>query len=52
MKEQAKAALRDVEGFALIDGKRVSLRWTHIGETLTKPSVRRAHDKVEVKVLP
>jgi hypothetical protein len=52
MKEQAKAALREVEGFALIDGKRVSLRWTHVNETLTKPSVRRAHDKVEVKVLP
>jgi hypothetical protein len=52
MKEQAKSVLRGVEGFALVGDKRVSLRWTHVNETLTKPSVRRAHDKVEIKVLP
>lgn len=52
MKDQAKSVLRDVEGFALIGDKRVSLRWSHINESVTKPSVRRAYDKIELKVLP
>lgn len=52
MQDQGKSVLRGTEGFALIDGKRVSLRWTHVNESLIKPSVRRAHDKIEVKVLP
>lgn len=52
MQEQAKSELRGVEGFALVDDKRISLRWTHVNESLIKPSVRRAHDKIEVKELP
>jgi len=52
MQEQAKAALREVEGFALLDGQRFSLRWTHVNESLTKPSVRRAHDKISLTRLP
>jgi hypothetical protein len=52
MQEQAKAVLRGHEGFALVDGKRMSLRWMHVNETLTAPSVRRAHDKIEFKELP
>jgi hypothetical protein len=52
MRDQAKSVLQGIEGFALLDGTRVSVRWTHVNETLTKPSVRRAHDKIEVKDLP
>lgn len=52
MQEQAKSALRGTEGFAVVDGQRISLRWTHVNEVLTSPSVRRAHDKIELKRLP
>lgn len=52
MQEQAKAALQGVEGFALLDGQRISLRWTHVNESITKPSVRRAHDKISLTRLP
>jgi hypothetical protein len=52
MQDQAKSVLRGTEGFAVLDGQRLSLRWTHVNEVLTAPSVRRAHDKIELKRLP
>jgi hypothetical protein len=52
MKKQAKSVLADTSGFALIDNKRFQLRWTHINESLTKPSVRRAYERLELKELP
>lgn len=49
MKDQAKAELRDVSGFALLDGERWSLRWTHVNETVIPETVRRGYDRLDVK---
>lgn len=49
LKDQAKAALRDVEGFANVEGERFALRWMHVNETIVPETKRRAHDKIDLK---
>lgn len=49
MKDQAKAELRNVSGFALLDGERWALRWTTINETVVPETVRRGYDRLDVR---
>jgi hypothetical protein len=49
MKDQAKAELRDVSGFAMLDGERWSLRWTTINETVIPETIRRGYSRLDFK---
>lgn len=49
MKDQAKAELRDVDGFAMLDGERWSLRWTTINETVIPETIRRGYSRMDFK---
>ena len=49
LKDQAKPALDGIEGFALVDGERFALRWTHINESVMPETKRKAYDKIDLR---
>jgi hypothetical protein len=49
LKNQAKAALAGVTGFANVEGDRYALRWTHVNESLVPEHSRRGYDKIDLK---
>jgi len=49
LQEQAKAALEEIDGYAIVDGQRYQLRHTHINETVIPEQRRRGYDKISLK---
>ena len=52
LKDQAKAALKETDGYALIDGERFALRWTWVNPTVVPEQHRQGHHQIDLKRLP
>lgn len=51
MKKEAQSRLFGTNGIAVIDDKRVQIRWTHINASTVQAFEKQAYDRMDVRVL-